>query len=202
MSRRFSVLVGAALIAAALAVAAPAMAQAPAAQGPTAKDPIRFSAFAVSMQAGISGTLDIAIERWTTDEERTMFLNTLAQKGQDRLLDVLQDVKLRTGYLRTPQSLGYDLRYCRENVLPDGTRQIVIATDKPVSFLAAATQARTMDYPFTLIEMRFPKGSMKGEGKMLAGTAMEVKDGRLQLENYGQQPVRLTTITQKVDKKK
>jgi hypothetical protein len=78
----------------------------------------------------------------------------------------------------------------------------VIATDKPVSFLAAATNARTMDYPFTIVEMRFAKDSLKGEGKLLAGTALSVKNGRLELENYGQEPVRLTTITQKVDKKK
>jgi hypothetical protein len=59
-----------------------------------------------------------------------------------------------------------------------------------------------MDYPFTFVEMRFAKGSLKGEGKMLAQTALSVKNGRLELENYGQEPVRLTTITQQVDKKK
>ena len=42
----------------------------------------------------------------------------------------------------------------------------------------------------------------KGEGRLLAGTAVSFKDGRLQLENYGQEPVRLTTITQEKDKKK
>jgi hypothetical protein len=189
--------------AAALVLGTPALArQGAVPQEPTAKDPIRFSAFGVSMQAGISGAIQIAIERWTTDDERTALLNTMAKGGQNALLNALQDVKVRTGFIRTSNSMGYDLRYCRDNILPDGSRQIVIATDKPVSFLAASRQTRNMDYPFTFVEMRFAKGSLKGEGKMLAQTALSVKNGRLELENYGQEPVRLTTITQQVDKKK
>ncbi len=57
-----------------------------------------------------------------------------------------------------------------------------------------------MDYPFTLIEMRM-KPNEKGEGKMLAATSILAKNGRLELENYGQEPVRLTDITQEVKKK-
>ena len=60
-----------------------------------------------------------------------------------------------------------------------------------------------MDYPFTLIEMRM-KPNEKGEGKMLAATSITTKNGRMELENYGQEAVRLTEITeqQKKDKKK
>jgi hypothetical protein len=76
---------------------------------------------------------------------------------------------------------------------------VVIATDKPVSFAAAASGSEAMDYPFTLIEMRM-KPNDKGEGRMLAATSITVKNGKLELENYGQEPVRLTGITE--EKKK
>jgi hypothetical protein len=173
---------------------------------PTKKDPLRFSAFAVSMPAGKAGRVDIAIERWTTDAERKSLLDVLAGTsfkagGQDKLLKALQKVKPRVGYIRTPNSLGWDLRYARENMLPEGIRQIVIATDKPVSFLAAASGARVMDYPFSFVEMRM-KPNDKGEGRLLVATAVDVKNGRLELENYGQEPVRLTSITQQESKKK
>jgi hypothetical protein len=167
----------------------------------SAKNPLRFTAFAVSMQAGAAGRVDIAIERWTTDDERQGFLTILVQKGQERLIDALQDIKVRNGYIRTSTSLGWDIKYARENTLPDGTRQIVIITDKPVSFLAAASQARTLDYPFTLIEMRFPQGKTEGEGKLMAGTKISIENKRLELENYGQEPVRLTTIKEEKQKK-
>lgn len=172
---------------------------------PTAKDPLRFSAFAVSLQGGRAGNVEIHIERWTTDAERQTLVDLLAgasfkSGGQAKLLEALQKVKPRTGFIRTSNSLGWDLRYARENLLPDGTRQIVIATDKPVSFLAAARQSRSMDYPFTFVEMRM-KPNDKGEGRLLAATAIDVKNGRLELENYGQEPVRLTTITEHERKK-
>ena len=128
--------------------------------------------------------------------------STEGRPGQDKLLRGLQDIDQRTGYIRTPNSLGWDLKYAHENQLPDGGRQIVIATDKPVGFLAARNQARRMDYAFSLIEMRFPAGSHEGEGKLLGQTSISVKDGRLQLEIYGQEPTRLTTITQQKAKGK
>ncbi len=212
MSKHFRVLGIAAAFGAALALVAPIAAQQPAAvagtptETPTKKDPLRFTAFNVSMTTGIAGTTDIVIERWSTDAERKSLLALVetakyGEGGQRKLLNALQKIKPRVGYIRTSKSLGWDLRYAVENTMEDGTRQLVIATDKPVSFAAAAGGARVMDYPFTLIEMRM-KPNEKGEGKMLAATSIMVKNGRLELEHYGQEPVRLTTITQAERKNK
>jgi hypothetical protein len=174
-------------------------------QGPTKKDPLRFDAFAVQMQGGRAGSVQIVIERWSTDQERQMLIGLIGTKETDRdaqskLIDGLQGIKERCGYIRTPNSMGWDLKYAKENMLPDGTRQIVVVTDKPVSFVAARAQTRTMDYPFSLIEMRFPPDGGKGEGKLLSQTSMSIKDGRLQLEIYGQEPTRLTNITERKKK--
>ena len=205
-----------AVVGAALALVMPVSAQQPAQQpatvagtpteNPTKKDPLRFTAFNVSMPTGMAGVTEITIERWTTVAERTKLLELVetakyGEGGQRKLLSALQKIKPRTGFIRTPNSLGWDLRYAVENKMDDGTRQIVIVTDKPVSFGAAATDSRAMDYPFTLIEMRM-KPNEKGEGKMLAATSILVKNGRLELENYGQEPVRLTEITEQEKKKK
>jgi len=158
------------------------------------------------MNAGAAGDVEIAIERWTTDSERQGLLDVLAGAsfkagGQDKLLSALQKVNPRTGFIRMPNTLGWDLRYARQNDLPDGSRQIVIATDKPVSFLAAAADARSMDYAFSFVEMRFKKGSDQGEGRLLARTAVAIKNQRLELDDYGNEPVRLTTIKERTDKK-
>jgi len=193
----------AAMAAAALVV--PLLAQQPAPREvPTKKDPVRFTAFNVSMQTGTAGVTDIVIERWTADAERQSLLDVLAgakwgEEGQAKLLKALQKVDPRVGFIRTPNSLGWDLKYAWESVLPDGTRQIVIGTDKRVSTMAAMSGGRAMDYPFTIIEMRFPPNDPKnkGTGKMLVASSLIVKDGKLQLENYGLEPVRLTEITEK-----
>jgi hypothetical protein len=178
MSTKNRVLAAAFALSAVVAMAAPRV-EGQAADVPTKKDPLRFSAFAVSMQAGAAGRVEIVIERWSTDQERQGLIEVLAgasfkSGGQDKLLRALQKIKPRVGYIRTSNSLGWDLHYARENMLADGMRQIVIATDKPVSFLAAASGARVMDYPFTFVEMRM-KPNDKGEGRLLAATAVDVK---------------------------
>jgi hypothetical protein len=178
-------------------------------QAPTKKDPIRFSCFNVSMQTGMAGVTEIAIERWTAEAERQSLLDVLAgakwgEDGQAKLLKALQKIEPRVGFIRTPNSIGWDLKYAWEAKLTDGTRQIVIGTDKPVSTMAAMSGGRAMDYPFTIIEMRFPPNDPKnkGTGKMLVASSVIVKDGHIQLENYGQEPVRLTEITEKQKKPK
>ena len=174
---------------------------------PTKKDPLRFTAFAVQMQSGMSGELEISLERWSTDDERKALIALAdtakeGESGQAKLLKALQHIKPRCGFIRTANSIGWDLMYAYESKLPDGSRQIVIATDKHVGFLQAASDGRSMDYPFTLVEMRFPAGTNKGEGKLLVQSSISTKNGRLELELYGQEPTRLTTITEQKDKKK
>jgi hypothetical protein len=197
---------GALALAALVGFAVPAAAQS-AEVAPTKKDPLRFEAFAVQMQGGMAGMVMITIERWTTEEERNALVGLLAnttirEQDQEKLVKALQDIKERAGYLNTPNSMGWDIKYAYQTQLADGSRQVVVVTDKPVSFFAASRNTRTMDYAFTLIEMRFPKGSDKGEGKLLGQTSLSVKDGKLQIEIYGQEPTRLTQITEKTPKVK
>ena len=149
-----------------------------------------------------TATVDIRVERWSTDAEREQLLGILKEgEGKDRyrtnqtLLKALQKMP-KAGFIRTPNTLAWDLRYARQNPMEDGSgRQIVVATDRPIGFWEARNQPRSMDYPFTILEMRLNKEN-KGEGKMLAGTQLYIdpKTKNLVLENYGQQPVRLNEI--------
>jgi hypothetical protein len=159
-----------------------------------------FTAFAINMNSGPkTATVDIRIERWSTDAEREQLLSILQEqkdkyRANQALLKALQKMP-KAGFIRTPNTLAWDLRYARENPLPEGGRQIVVATDRPVGFWEARNQPRSMDYPFTILELRLDKEN-KGEGKMLAGTQIYIdpKTRNLVLENYGQQPVRLNEI--------
>jgi hypothetical protein len=162
-----------------------------------ASDPVLvLRAFAVSMTRGRANTLDIVIERWSTDEEREKLRGVLVEKGGgDALLSALQHLRPRCGYIRSSRSLGWDIQYCRETPLPDGSRRIVLATDRRIGFLEARNQPRSTDYQFLLIEMRI-KGDGKGEGKLAeaAKVAYDRDNNTIQIENYGQEPVRLTQV--------
>jgi hypothetical protein len=158
--------------------------------------PYRFTAFAINMGSGPkAGMVDIVLERLTTDEERQELIAAFVEGGQDMLLKALQKVRPRVGYMRTPNSLGYDLQYAYRFVNSDGTSRVVIGTDRPINFWEASRQPRTIDYPFTIIEMRLDaKGN--GEGRMAAGTKIsKSRDGKtIELENYGISPVALNEI--------
>ncbi|MCX6550919.1 MAG: hypothetical protein NTY02_07925 [Acidobacteria bacterium] len=85
-----------------------------------------FSAFAVNMGSGPNaGVIDIALERLSSDEERANLIAAFMEKGQDALLKALEKVKPRVGYIRTPNSLGYDLQYAFRFVKADGSGRIV-----------------------------------------------------------------------------
>jgi hypothetical protein len=186
----------------AVAVAAPLVARQQFSEVvPTKKDPLRFEAFAVQMERGAAGVIQVTIERWTTDTERAALVALLQKttdstSDQKKLLKALQDTKIRTGSINTPNSMAWDLKYAYESKLADGGRQIVIATDKPMGSFTQAASGTTYDAAFTLLEFRFPAGSAKGEGKMLAQAGLSTKSGKLQLEAYTNQPTQLTQVTE------
>jgi len=164
---------------------------------PRASTVERFVATAVNMGVpGRTGTgiVEMAIEKWSTDEDHDRLMNVLIEQGPDKLLEALQKMP-RVGYIRTPNSIGYDLHYAHRTQTADGGERIVMATDRYIGFWEAANRPRTIDYPFTLIEMHIrPDG--RGEGKLsLATKIMYDKDSKeVVLENYATQPVQLTDV--------
>jgi hypothetical protein len=164
---------------------------------------LRLRAFAVNMNNSVSNRMiHIVIERWSTPEERSSLKAVFVENGADKLLSALQRVKPRCGYVRSSNSLGWDIWYARETPLPDGGRKIALATDRPVGMWEAVNAGRSTDYQFSLAEVRLPaKG--KGQGKAIPAAKLTLdKDGGLEIENYQAQPVRLNEITVDVPKEK
>jgi len=156
--------------------------------------PERYTATAVNMNRGGAGTLEIVVNRWSTDAERNKLVSVLLDQGENKLLDALQSAK-KVGYIRTPNSVGWDLHYASKRPLPDGGEQVVIATDRPIGFREAANQPRSIDYPFTVIEMHL-NADGDGNGTMSVATKITAdKETRtIQLENFSTSPVMLTTV--------
>ena len=154
-----------------------------------------FTGFAINVNRSSTSTIDFTIERWSTDAERAQLLTIIAQEknSNDKLLSALQKMK-SVGTIRRPNTLAWDLRYARQFKDEEGGRRIVLATDRPLGFGEVYDSRRTMDYPFTIIEIRLNKND-EGEGKILAGTKIFVdKNKEIVLENWGQQPTRFNQI--------
>ena len=161
----------------------------------TSGTPERFTALAANTNNGGTAQIEIAVDRWSTPAERARLVETLRGKGPDKLLSVLQSMP-KVGFLRQTSSIGWDLRYAHKEAIPDGGgERVVVATDRPIGNWEAVNQPRTIDYPFTFIELRVDKNG-EGEGKMSIATKiiMDSEANIVTLEHYEISPVRLTNV--------
>ena len=157
----------------------------------------RFTATAINMGTPGPARVDrveIVVNQWSPRAQRDRLIAVLFERGPEKLLDALQDLP-KVGYFKTPETLAYDLRYAQRTPLPDRGERIVLATDRYVRFWEAARASRTLDYPFTIIELRFD-GDGRGEGKMSLATKVtaDKKNNTIELENWGTQPVLLKDV--------
>lgn len=180
-----------------LALAGPVLIRSTPSAEQTNGTPERFTAFAVNMGSpgrAAAGTVEIAVDRWSSEAERTRLVDALFEKGPDKLLDTLTDLP-RAGFIRTPNSLGYDIHFANRVPLAEGGERIVLATDRYITFWEAANRPRSVDYPFTVIELHIGRDGT-GEGKMSIATKItaDKKDKTIVLENYTTQPVLLREV--------
>ena len=158
--------------------------------------PERFTANAVSTSPDY-GTgqrlVEITIDRWSPNSERQRLVTALQTKGPNELLKQLQKNR-PVGRIRTPDSLGYDLRYAQQTPLPEGGRMIVIATDRPIGFWEATQRPRSFDYPFTVIEMKLDREG-NGSGTLSYATRIVARENNvIELEDFATQPIMLNNI--------
>ena len=105
-----------------------------------AQDPIaKYSAQVVNLDASsgaATGLVQIQITRWSTDAERDKLTNTLFETGGKQLLDVVSNLPA-AGSIRTPDSVGYPLRYARRTAASQNIENVVIITDRARSRTSA-----------------------------------------------------------------
>jgi hypothetical protein len=168
------------------------------AQRPNEALPLRLTAIALGTGGiatrPVASQVAITITRWSSPEESARLVATLKEKGPEALLDAVRDAK-SVGTIQTPGNLAYDLRYAEQDMVGDGIRRIVLITDRPISMWEAVNRPRTIDYPFTFIELRLNDRG-EGEGKLNLASRIDVsRTGRtLQLENYDTQPIHLNEV--------
>ena len=174
------------------------------------QEALEIDAFAINMSniaTGANARVDIKINTWSTAAEREQLITTMLEKGSDALLKALQKAPVK-GRFRIPTarppdphhlSLGLDIRYAWQVPLPEGGKRIVLAMDRYIGFAEARNQPRSIDYPFTLLQIHIDKDG-KGEGKMAVATKIKFDKEKkvIELENYATEPVRLNNLTAKV----
>ena len=180
---------------------------------PSATDKLTIHGWAVNMAntaTGANQTIRINIDGWSNPSQREHLISTFLEKKQDGLVRELEK-QPEIGRFNFPgymgpdpnntMRLGTDIRYAMNFPGEDGGRRIVIITPRIIGFRETVNQPRTVDYPFTMFEMRFDKAG-KGEGRMAYATQIQFdkKKNSIELENYSSEPVRLNNLTMEVRK--
>jgi len=180
---------------------------------PSATDKLTIHGWAVNMSntaTGANQTIRINIDGWSNPSQREHLISTFLEKKQEGLVRELEK-QPEIGRFNFPgymgpdpnntMRLGTDIRYAMNFPGDDGGRRIVIITPRIIGFRETVNQPRTVDYPFTMFEMRFDKAG-KGEGRMAYATQIQFdkKKNTIELENYSSEPVRLNNLTMEVRK--
>jgi hypothetical protein len=160
-----------------------------------------------NIATGANARVDITIDSWSSAEEREHLITTMLEKGSGALLKELQKTSVK-GRFRIPTArqpdphhlaLGLDIHYAWQVPRPEGGKRIVLVTDRYIGFQEARNQPRSVDYPFSLIQIHVDAEG-KGEGKMAVATkiSFDKEKKQMELENYSSEPVRLNNLTVKV----
>ena len=159
----------------------------------------RYKANAIVQTGGGASMAEINIYRWSTDEERAELLQAIKDATNDKrqarkVAQALRGQK-KAGYAFMANKQGYPLRYARAFDMGGGKRQIILATDRPVSFQEAYNQTQRGDFDVSLIILNLDENN-KGEGILSLGTELKwnEKEGKIEMTNVSSQPIKLGDV--------
>jgi hypothetical protein len=158
-----------------------------------------YKANAIMQTGGGASMAEINIYRWSTDEERSELLDAIKAATDDnrQARQVAQALRgqAKAGYAFFAGKQGYPLRYARAFDMGGGKRQIILATDRPVSFQEAYNQTQLGDFDVSLIVLNLDENG-KGDGILSLGTEVKwnEQEGKIEMTNVSSQPIKLGDV--------
>lgn len=139
-------------------------------------------------------TLDITGQ--TPNEQAQNYLNILKNKGQDKVLDTIDDKEL--GRFSVDSNIGVPINVVRESDV-DGKRRIFVVFRRWTRFAELRYGYRSLDYPFGVIELYIDSKTGKGEGTYIAAAKIRWdsdgdKISQVEIENFATFPARLLNV--------
>jgi hypothetical protein len=156
---------------------------------------IQATAMGTSTQMGRMYSVNIYIQQYSAQDERQALINAFKQKGQDGLIDVLEDLKPKGRVRFASGGVGNDVKYIIE--LPSekkGERRLRLVTDRNLAFGELYHGTRSREHSVGAIELVLtPDG--KGSGTVLPACriTMNKKKQQVEIETY-QNPWKLSNF--------
>jgi len=131
---------------------------------------------------GNTVSIDIRINKYNTDEEIKKFADILVEGGPDRLRSALE--KEDVGQLSPTGRIGVPIAIARK--LTKGDKTIIrVVTARNLSFVELRYSGRSVDYPFTLLQLEVDKDG-KGTGTAIGAAKIRFnkKKNTYEIESY------------------
>lgn len=147
--------------------------------------------------AGARANVDLWVNSYTSDGEAKLLAGALVEGGPIALLKALEDAK-PIGKIRLSGRAGfYDFKLIRSHKTENG-RRIYAVGDRPIGFLEAYANNRSMDYPFGILQLELKqnsKGREEGTGALIYSAKIKVLQGNsIDVETYGIGPIKLMGV--------
>jgi len=141
---------------------------------------IQATARGTSTQLGRLVDVNIYIEAYSTADDRNTLIEAFKSRGQDGLVDALQDMKPKGRVRFSSGGVGNDVKYIIELPSKNG-RKLRLITDRWLSFRELYNSNRNVDYNVGAIELNLtPDG--KGSGTVLPACRLRVNKKKKQVE--------------------
>src|SRR5262245_15290842 len=139
----------------------------------------------------ITDFFTLTIESYTPDERVQNLLDVLKRDGQDGLLKAVG--KEKRGVMQIGSGLSRDINEVWIASTEEG-RKITVLSERWPGFGELRRGARSVDYPFTYIEL-YVEGDGKVEGSLIPAARVKFKrDKTIEVENFGIYPAQLTNL--------
>ena len=149
-----------------------------------------------SQQLGTIVRLNLIINEFSTQDDQKILVDAFQEKGSEGLANALHKMPSK-GRISLTGTLGYDVNYIREFLLPDGTRKIRFVTDRAIRFGEAWTASRSMDYALSMGEITIipdnDKEKRKSSGTVIPAAQFKIEDKELTVEAF-RNPWKLVSV--------
>ncbi len=150
--------------------------------------------------AGKASRVNIVVDRYTTLEERAA-LTRVIEGGDGPTIRKYMETLPPIGQIMIPGRPSYDLRYIYNYTKDDGSRELVIATDRPYLSAQAKTQPGDVEYLMGVIAITLDENG-KGDGMLAPAVQIKLVDGKVKADESAADPVTLTSVVARKPKVK
>ncbi|PYT00771.1 MAG: hypothetical protein DMF63_05550 [Acidobacteria bacterium] len=129
-----------------------------------------------AQQLGQIVNVTFIINEVSTADDQKILIDAFRVGGSRGLSNAVDKMSSK-GRISITGTIGYDVNYIREFILPDGSRKIRFVTDRPIRFREAWSSTRSIDYSLSMGEI-----IIRGDRDSNSGTIMPIAKFRLDKE--------------------